>query len=91
MVSKIPHMVIKYGLRILIEMGFQFITTDDTEFEILEFGLTTPQVVETFWYLREATGKGNLGWKELDKALRQTFLICAGEDSAFDGCYGKSD
>lgn len=89
--SGIPQMVFQYGMLLLHVMGFDFEVKDDDEIEISQWGIQTAFVVETLWYLREATGKGGPGWNTIDAALRKTYLMEVGEDSSFERFYGDPE
>lgn len=82
--------VIYFGLQLLRESGFLVNTQADDGFEIEKWGIMTQGVPETLWMMRETVGKKNPNWKGLDKALRKAYLICNGEDSSFESCYGYS-
>ncbi|KAL8977880.1 MAG: hypothetical protein Q9205_006406 [Flavoplaca limonia] len=82
--------VIYFGLQLLRESGFQVNSQADDGFEIENWGIMTQGVPETLWMMRETVGKKNPNWKGLNKALRKAYLICNGEDSSFESCYGNS-
>ena len=83
-------LVIYFGLQLLRELGYLVNSQADDGIEIQKWGIMTQDVPETLWTMRETVGKKNPNWKGLDKALRKAYLICNGEDSSFESCYGNS-
>ncbi|KAL8806219.1 MAG: hypothetical protein Q9182_001494 [Xanthomendoza sp. 2 TL-2023] len=88
-----PEKILQFGMQLLHEMGFRFGDIEDgaSGFEILEWGIVTPFVVETFWFLREVM-KG-VGAREevlacLQEGLKGVYRICVGEETSFEGVYG---
>ncbi|KAL8816286.1 MAG: hypothetical protein Q9223_004678 [Gallowayella weberi] len=88
-----PEKILQLGMQLLHEMGFRFRHIEDGAcgFEILQWGLVTPFVVETFWFLTEVM-RGCEAREEvlacLHEGLRGAYRICAGEETSFAGIYG---
>ncbi|KAL8653751.1 MAG: hypothetical protein Q9226_003715 [Calogaya cf. arnoldii] len=87
----LPQKVFKYGFQLLRSMGYVIDGDVHVGVKIHQWGVQTAFVVETLWYLRQATEKGGPAWNSIDAALRKTYLMEVGEDSIFERFYGGSD